>query len=273
MKVLIAPTDFSDSSLRAIKYALYQFDEEPIRLHLLHVYTPLPISGRFFASSDAGEYGGLASQDSANKQMELFQSRLLEQTYPSLSIYPHVTFSLLNHALEDLITEYDPDLIITSTQKSDDLQVLFNGSSTSKVLHSLNGIPLLVVPNTTDLKPLKRIGLAINPTETLQNQILKTMDSIIESLHLDKIFIKVLDDPIFKKAEKNLEKVENDELLEKSKTISETIERYCRTHEVSILGLLFHSRSWLYYLVHEPVIKKLLFSQSIPLLIFPQKEV
>ena len=60
---------------------------------------------------------------------------------------------------------------------------------------------------------------------------------------------------------------------EKSNTISETIERYCRTHEVSILGLLFHSRSWWYYLVHEPVIKKLLFSQSIPLLIFPQKEV
>ena len=272
MKVLIAPTDFSDSSLRAIKYALYQFDEESIRLHLLHVYTPLPISGRFFASSDLGDYGGLASQDIANKQMELFKSRLLEDRYPSLSVYTHVNFRLLNHALEDLITEYDPDLIITSTQKSDDLQVLFNGSSTSKVLHSLNGIPLLVVPNSTDLKPLKRIGLAINPKESLQNQILKTMDSIIESLHLDKRFIKVLDDQFFKKNERDLVESENDELLEKSKTISETIEHYCSTHDVSILGLLFHSRSWLYYLIHEPVIKKLLFSQSIPLLIFPQKE-
>ena len=278
MKVFLAPTDFSEASFFAIRYALYQFCEEAVELHLLHVYTPLPISGRFLVQNDSSDYLAPLVEEIAKEQLQVFETRLASNFDLRLKICSHSSFSLLNHAIDDLVAAFDVDLIIAATEKDGGLATFIQGSSTNAMIRGLKSAPLLIVPSQTNLTPLTKIAVAIEPNTDLDSHSKEIIDTWVKSMNLELLFVEVIEDqvPIPVEAPSYASSLEDRKRIKISKAgraVSDVLTEFCWQQQISLIVLQHKRRGVLYRLLHEPTINNLVFNHRVPMLILPDSDI
>lgn len=278
MKVFLAPTDFSEASFLAIRYALFQFCDEVVELHLLHVYTPLPISGRFLVSNDSNDYLAPLVEEIAKEQLQAFEARLKSSVDSRLKIVSHVSFSLLNHAIDDLVATFDIDLIIAATEKDGGLATFIQGSSTSAMIRGLKSAPLLIVPGKTSLTPLTKIAAAVEPNTELAKHSKVIIESWVNPMNLEFLLVEVIEDqvPVAVVHPSYLTTFDAGKRVKISKagrSISDVLTEFCDQNEISLMVLQHKRRGVLYRLLNEPIIRNLVFSHLVPVLILPDHDV
>ncbi len=141
MKSILVPIDGSDSSLRAVKWALQEIrdrNNEPV-LHLLAVQPPI-VSGnvtRFFSAQALQDYYNDEGQNALRPALALLAETGLPYTH-------HVAVGPIAPTITDYAKQNGCDHIAMGTRGLGSVSSLVLGSVTTKVL-SLVDVPVTLI--------------------------------------------------------------------------------------------------------------------------------
>ena len=172
MKVIIAPTDFSEISINAVNYAADLAVTIHAGLALLHVYqvpvnyseVPLPATI-------------LSDTENAIAKIEKLKEKLTERTRAEIKIYTEVQIGSVITVLRDYCKDLKPYAVVMGAQGAGAVERFLFGSNTISAMKHLSW-PLIVVPAEAKYTRIKKIGLACdmkNVTETTPIEEIKAL--------------------------------------------------------------------------------------------------
>ena len=125
---ILVPTDFSDHSLAALKYAIELAREHDSEVILVHVVEPLPYGvGRWYEPTKLLEdYGEIASGE-----LQRFEKEA-KQLYPKCRSELH--FGVVHEVIGELVSKLKVDLIVISMRGRTHLVDLLIGGTAETVL-------------------------------------------------------------------------------------------------------------------------------------------
>lgn len=125
---ILVPTDFSEHSLAALKYAIELAREHESEVVLVHVVEPLPYGvGRWYEPTKLLEdYGEMASVE-----LERFEKQAT-QLYPKCRSELH--FGVVHEVIGELVSKLKVDLIVMSMRGQTHLLDLLIGGTAEKLL-------------------------------------------------------------------------------------------------------------------------------------------
>jgi len=125
---ILVPTDFSEHSLAALKYAIELAREHESEVVLVHVVEPLPYGvGRWYEPTKLLEdYGEMASGE-----LERFEKQAT-QLYPKCRSELH--FGVVHEVIGELVIKLKVDLIVMSMRGRTHLVDLLIGGTAEKLL-------------------------------------------------------------------------------------------------------------------------------------------
>ncbi|EDP94624.1 universal stress protein [Kordia algicida OT-1] len=147
MKKILVPTDFSENSLNAIRYAVQLFKNESCNFILLNTYTPV-IYHVEHMEVGAAQYGLLdAMKEASQKGLEKIQETIeAEFQNPNHIFYKISSFNMLVSEIDKLYEENVMDMIVMGTQGASGLKEVLFGSNMIHVLKTAK-CPLLAIPS------------------------------------------------------------------------------------------------------------------------------
>ena len=155
MKTILAPTDFSNSSINAVRYAADLAVAINAKLVLFHAI-PFPI-----AVSEISIPGDFVDDmmDTGQKEMDDLCEKIRVRTKDKISIESDVKIGSVEFEIENISVKERPLAIIMGIQSGKSLERAFLGSSIFHIMNHLD-FPTIVVPDNAKFNPIKNIGMA-----------------------------------------------------------------------------------------------------------------
>ncbi len=279
MKNILIPTDFSENSLNATRFAVEFFKDEECVFHLLNTYTPAIVHSRFMAATI---HGGIL-EDNVRSDSERGLEELLNQInrnykYPKHGFNCVSSFNLLTEEIKELVASENIDFIVTGTKGASGFEEVFLGSNTVRIIKAIRECPIVVVPE--DFKYVRPVEIGF-PTDFKRNFSLEVFEPVLQladkfgsTIHIMHI-----------NEEEQLEKYQesNKNILREYVTSvshrfhtmpyfaskSDVIEFFINEFGIQMLALVNYRHGFLEELVREPVVKRIAFHTRIPLLVLP----
>jgi len=276
MNTILFPTDFSKNAQHAFKYAKLMAKVKKAKLILLYAYD-LPIIAPTSAFTTRGQTLHLIDQnlrDAALQQMKQYTNELglLEENYTVLIKEGNATSVIADYCLNEVV-----DLIVMGIKgKSDDREFLM-GSVTARLVGKVK-VPVLAIPESAAIRPLKQIVFATNLIYNSEDEIQKAINfAVVNSSSLTFLHIQT-------DIEKNNSKLnELAKILESNKnenvtltviqdgTVVHGIYRYFKENNPDLLVLSTHTKSVYEKLFQKSIHKEMVLNSKIPLLIFSKE--
>jgi len=264
---VIIPTDFSDCSINAIRYATHFLKRfRQVQITLLHTYTAR-VAYSELAFTDA------TPDDEINNEFDL-----IYQAIPELKEFEVTTCTEQNELLNTLprlCRENKYDLVVMGTQGANSLEDEFLGTNTFAAINN-SKCPVLVVPQNTHFSPVRNIVLAsdyqsinieiLNPLKEINN----AFGSAINILHIsneDKI--GKVQAVHAKKLEQYLHKVQHHFHFFRSDDIENGILNFIDEHNSELLCLIPRKHRFFQLMFGTSQSKKLIFHSQVPILALP----
>ncbi|KAB8154965.1 universal stress protein [Kordia sp. TARA_039_SRF] len=147
MKKILLPTDFSENSLNAIRYAVQLYKDQKCNFILLNTYTPVIYHVQYMEVG-AAQFGLLdALKEKSQNGLKTVQETI-EKEFPNPKhFFSRISaFNMLVSEIEQLYEEDTMDMIIMGTQGASGLKEVLFGSNMVHVLKN-SKCPLLAVPS------------------------------------------------------------------------------------------------------------------------------
>ena len=271
---VLLPTDFSDNSMNAVKYALEFFKYHKTEFYFMHAYQNEFYDNEELISREV--YDDVLDNISNASQKGL--EDLLKEV-KNLAPNPRYTYHIIssfNTLVEEanyLADKHNIDLIVMGTKgKSNERDIVF-GSQTFQVLKYVQ-CPVLAIPsNYTNTQP-KRILFPTNyliPNKRrelkLLSQIAKPYRSEIDVLYIsksDKLSMRQEDNKGF--IQDILQDNDVKFRIEDSKKIAETIKEYISKNNIDMIAMVNTQHSFLEDMLFPSEIDKVSLGLDIPLL-------
>lgn len=274
MLSILLPTDFSENSMNAIKYALEFFKHQKVDFFFMHAY-----QNEFY------NHDGLVSRevfddvlDGVRKQSQKNLENLLKtvkKITPKAKFTYHIisAFNILVDEANLIAESKNIDLIVMGTKgRSDERHIIF-GSHTFQVLKYVK-CPVLAIPsNYTNTQP-KRILFPTDYIIPYKHRELKLLcelaasnKSLIDVLYIsrsDKLSLRQEDNQTFIK--ETICKTKIYFHIEHSKKIAETIQNYIQNNTIDMLVMVNTQHSFLEDILFPPKIDIVSVDLKIPLL-------
>jgi len=155
MKTIVAPTDFSPSSLNALNYAADLAAGMQAELVLLNV-VQLPVS---VSEVPMTESVFEALVDEAKEELEEVGRKLAHRTAGKIKIVKELVVGSVGRQLEEICAFKKPVAVVMGMKEGADLGRFLLGSNTLSAVRHLH-FPVLVVPEHAIFHGIGRIGLA-----------------------------------------------------------------------------------------------------------------
>jgi nucleotide-binding universal stress UspA family protein len=195
VKTILAPTDFSSSSINAVNYAADMALDIQAQLVLLNAI-PFPVSSPEISfpvsiMDDLIELG--------NKEFENLVENLKIRTKNKISISSEIIVGPVERQIELISRQKKPLAIIMGIKPGKTFERALMGSS---IFHTINHVPypLMIIPENTRFNKIKEIGLACD-LEDVEESL--PFESIKEWLSLFKPKLNVIYVTIHNKAFKS----------------------------------------------------------------------
>jgi nucleotide-binding universal stress UspA family protein len=156
MKKILVPSDFSEQSLNAFKFAIELAVRAKSRIHLLHVIE-LPVlydTTLMPALSFEKEY----LEDAAGLAKKTF-TRMISKANKDIKISWSVGYGNPTSVILQELKAGKFDLIAMGTKGATGLKEYFVGSNTEKIVR-LSGVPVISVPGQVGISSIKNLILA-----------------------------------------------------------------------------------------------------------------
>lgn len=125
---ILVPVDFSEHSLRALKYAIELAREHESEVVLVHVVAPLPRgAARWSDATKLLEHHG----EKASKQLKRFEK---EATHLYPQCRSELYFGVVHEVIEELVRKLKVDLVVISMRGQKPLLDLLIGGTADQLL-------------------------------------------------------------------------------------------------------------------------------------------
>ena len=275
MHKILIPTDFSENSLNAIKYATELFKHGPSEIFLLYAYSDEVYEAKMKMVNGVFEDLKKSAHQKAEEYLESLKKQVFEHSpNPKHKIHTIAEFGLLVDSVNDWVEKENMDIVVMGTKgKTANKNITF-GTNTLQVIKYVK-CPVLAVPDvygdvhpqqilfSTDFQlPYKRRELKL-----LAN-ISKCFASKINFLYVSKfpaLSLRQQDNKAFLEAsllDNRIDFIQVDE-----KDVTKAINRHIIENPIDMLVLVNTRHSYLENILYQSTIEKIGLHIDIPFLV------
>jgi nucleotide-binding universal stress UspA family protein len=279
MKKIILPTDFSDNSWNAIKYALQYFKETACHFYLLNTYTPIIYQVEYMEIGTA-QFGLIDSmKDTSNEGLKNIKNKIdKEFKNPKHSFTEISSFNTLTAELSEQTSNNGVDYIVMGTKGATGAAEILFGSNTMHVIKNAK-CPVLAIPSDFSFeKPLEILFPSDYEIE-FQKEHIQPIMHVANTFH-SRVNImnasfgyelseyqesnkKKLED-FFKKTAHIFHNVSN-------QTVEDAIAKFQLKNRINLLVMINNKRSFFENLFFRSTINHIGFHLNIPFLVIPSR--
>lgn len=268
MKTIIAPTDFSPSSLNAVNYAADLAAAIHGELLLLHiVQVPLAVSEVIVPEPAFEEM-----VEQANKDLDELKIRLTRKTKGKISILSEVQMGEVEHRIAETSNDKKPFALVMGIKSGRSAVRFFIGSNTLSVERHLY-CPVLIIPENIHFNGINRIALACDfenvaatlPFKTLQDW-LSAFRAALDVIHVSKCKD---DEPVLTgeciSVHNHLNRFHPDFHFLKGENMAVSLQEFVKQNNIDLL-IIIPRKHGLFELFNEKHARKIVTHQNIPVL-------
>jgi len=280
MKNILLPTDFSENAWNATEYALDLFKDDECIFHLLNTYTPAIVHSRFMAVNTEGRLLEDACHSASEKGLKQLLNRLSRTIKnPKHQFNTISSFNILTEEIKEAVEELHIDMIITGTKGASGLKEIFLGSNTVRIIKSNMACPVLVVPETYKFEHPKEIALVTGFIRNFDASVIEPLKQIAVHLGASVRIMHINEKEQLNKYQKSNLYTLEEYLSEVPTSVhwmprfsskAHVIQTFIEELGIDMLAMVHYKHGFLQELTREPVIKKMAFHTSIPLLTIPE---
>lgn len=281
MKNILLPTDFSDNSLNAIRYAIHLFKNEDCTFHLFNAYTPVVYDLTYVLLSPA-QFGMRDPIRAASQEgLDDLTKELLEEfgTNPKHKFETIARFETLIAGIKELIVERDIDLVVMGTKGATGAKKILFGSNTVQVFGEIK-FPVLAIPSNFEYVTPQEVLFPTDLEVEFNTEQLKVFKAIAK-LHTSKI------NALHVSTAHGLSDAQNDNKTQlptffkrmayefhdiEDMEIPAAINKFQEEHPVDMLVMINNKQSFFENLFFKDTINQIGFYLNIPFLVIPSKQ-
>ena len=274
---ILLPTDFSENSLKAIRYALKAYKDLKVTFYLLHTYTP-PFYQAEYVIGSPGQIGlGDILQENSMTQLEKFKDGLEHQyPNPNHSIIVHSAFNTLISEVLETVAAEDIDVIVMGTKGVTGATEILFGTHTVHVIKKAE-CPVIAVPPNFEYEAPKEILFPTDFEIVYKKENIQTLLTIATQ-HKSRINVMHVRagydlSTIQEKHKEELEKLLGNKALFHElpdNGIIEAINEFQIKQKINLLVMVKNKHTFLERLFIEPIIKKIGLHITVPFMVLPQ---
>jgi len=276
MKNILIPTDFSENSHNAIKYAIAYFSDVAVNFYILHISNQnsnIKAEAQENFSGFSNEMQTVQSAAAMLKE-ELKTCELLSknQAHKFISLQENLN---LVEAIRKQVTEKEIDYILMGTKGTSKINRSEMGSNTCDVITKVK-CPILVIPENAKFHKIKNIAFLTDYNYIYRNKVISTLSETLD-LHqspLRVLHVKSLTTDLtpsqtdnkgflhyfFKEKKHSFHFVENKEL-------EIGIQDFVETWEISLVSIVAKNLNFIQRLLLRPALKSVSYSANVPFLV------
>ncbi len=189
MKNILIPTDFSENSQNAIRYALEYFSNVAVNFYMLHVSLP---NARYREKQPETLFGGTAQADAGHSARMLLDEEVkncqLLSKNPGHQFFPIEENVMLVEAIRKQLAEYEIDTIVMGTSGGSAVNQGEIGSNTYEVITKVK-CPVMVIPENARFRGIKNLAFVTDYNCIYRNKVISRLS---QALHLHQSPLRVL---------------------------------------------------------------------------------
>lgn len=278
MKTILLPTDFSEYAWNALITAMKLFDNDA-RYVLIHVYEPRRENLHGFKSTTRAGTTLSALGETAQKKLDMVYEAV-EKISPEKveNISTMAIAGSLVQILNTMVQQHDADLIVMGTQGATGAKKIFMGSNTVRTIKGIDKCPILVVPQKFNLQKLDKIVFPTDFTHFYDKNSLQFLKLLISKWNSKILVFHVAEEFKLNDVQITNKKILTERLQESDfsfhkvnirSTVSDAIQEFADAQVAKMIVLMRHRHTFLEKLTQEPVVNKMAFETSVPLLVLP----
>lgn len=278
MKNILLPTDFSENSWNAIKYAIQLFKDETCTFHLLNTYTPVIYNVEYVMGYPAQFGLGDAIRDTSMKNLNEMVDRISDtfKNNPNHKFRTLPRFDTLVSGIKEFLSETKTHLVVMGTKGATGAKEVLFGSNT---VHVFKGIkcPVLAIPSGFEYEKPHEI---LFPTDLevdyhrFQIDILKLI-AIDNNSRVNALYVSTGNELTFKQINNQLklESVFKDASYLfhhfESMNVTEAIDKFQVKSKINLLAMINNKHSFFENLFFRSKINQIGFHLTVPFLVIP----
>ncbi|MEO9804961.1 MAG: universal stress protein [Reichenbachiella sp.] len=271
IKNILVPTDFTDCSIRALKFAIALAKKVEAEIQVVHALS-LTISYSEVTVPQAYDYTEAQAFDRFNE---------LKENLPELDTVTHsflVNSAATAEVISDTALMRKTDLVIMGTSGAFGLDEFLFGTNAFNAIKSTD-CPILVIPESANFTNPLSIGLAADYHEVPEKQVFDPLITLariygsqIHILNVSKSNkIGDQESQQAKKFEQYLKNIQHTYHFEIEQNVEKGINHYLSNHKIDLMAIVKRKHSLMEKIAKTSVLKKLVFHTHIPLLIMPDQ--
>ncbi len=271
MKTILLPTDFSEVSINASKYAISLFKQPDTRFILFHSFDPSAKEN--YANGDAFN----SFEEVKEKLNDLCEELRSSLTYQSLTIKSNIVKGLAKRHILEQASRWGADCIVMGTTGASGIKKRIIGSVASNILKRSKR-PVIVVPKNIGVAKINSVLLA-SDYKHIDNQ--RTLEFLKEIVECHNASVKVLNIRKRNKAtkleetmaamdmERFLDDVPHKYEFVENNIVEKGLKDYLKTKHADLLCMVLHVDN-INLLIPTSTVEKAAMELSIPLLCLPE---
>lgn len=275
MRKVVIPTDFSENSLNALKYACQVFKYERSEFYVVHAYADEVYAQDTVMEPSFFEQVKATVLKNSDEQLEKVLLQVKEYSpNPKHGFTLISAFGSLTDEINDLVSKENMDIVVMGTKgQSNDRSITF-GSNTLQVMKYVD-CPVLAIPVGYEYHAPREILFPTNYQVPYRRRELKLLcdmtgsfRSTIHLLYIDpleRLVNRQLDNQKFLKDGLNKAKLVFETSLQKDKT--KAIMTYVAENNIDMLVMINSRHSHLEYMLYQSTLDKIGLHIKIPFLV------
>ncbi len=282
MRHILLPTDFSENSWNAIKYAIQLFENEQCTFHLFNAYTPIVYDLTYMLLASPAQFDVRDSiRESSRVSLSALQNRISEEygSNPNHQFETIARFETLIIGVKELIEERDIDLVVMGTKGATGARKIVFGSNTVQVFNEIS-CPIIAIPSDFEfLKPQELLfptdlevdfnekqlqalkGIAVLHKAKIKAMHVRTGHGLSENQNHNKLKLATLFENM------NYQFYDFNDMV-----IRDAINKFQDAYTVSMLVMINNKQSFFENLFFKDTINQIGFYLNIPFLVIPSKQ-
>lgn len=280
MKRILLPTDFSDNSWDAHKYALELFREDECTFYVLHAFRVPVYTTENLMSPEPGFPDYDEALDKSEKQVQkIMQGLRLEKNekhhFEGISRYN----SPLG-AIEAFIEKNPIDLIVMGTKGAKRFGGPGYGSNAVAAMETILKCPVLAIPEEAEFKPLKEIVFPVTYAIDFQKSELEFLIELVKKFKAGLRILHITEEDVLSEAQlKN--KRELGEIFRSIDFSYHTLSNihavagincFAESREAEMIAFLSEKHNFLQRLLENIVVKGVSYYSKTPFLVMHTKQ-
>lgn len=281
MKNILLPTDFSENSWNAIKYALQLFKNQSCKFYLLNTYTPV-VYHLEYVMVEPAQFGMINDvREKSLQDLDTFKTRIKNEfNNPKHTIETISAFNTLITEIKDIVESKAIDYVVMGTTGASGVKEILFGSNTVHVFKNVK-CPILAIPSDFNFETPREVLFPTDYEISYKPYHLKPIIDII-SLHptiLNILYMSYGYD-LSDQQKKNKKILEN--YFEKvshlfhnvsNQTVAEGIANFQLKTRINLLIMINNKHSFFENLFFKSTVNQIGFHLNVPFLVIPAKTI